>query len=161
MKKIYAPAIVFLMLALFVSAFPAEAAPLPDVLDEWHATPIATTKFDTASEDLGRWQNRVYTRSAPIANIEVNLMEGPGPGSLRVPSENISRNDAPLGFVSTYETLNIAEKRAILERGEVTGQALAVALDTKRTLTIESKSVSREELIDFAERLIHVLQQAD
>ncbi|MDR3231806.1 MAG: hypothetical protein LBT65_10230 [Synergistaceae bacterium] len=141
----------------FVFACPAAAAPLPDVMDEWDATPIAVTRFETTSRDLGQWQNRTYTRSAPRASIEVDLMEGSGPGSLRVPEGDISRNDAPLGFSSTYRTLSLAGRRAILERGDVTGQALAVAFDKNRTLTIETKSVSEEELLDFAVRLMTAL----
>ena len=159
MKKLYAPIVITLLLILVPSS--VQAAPLPDVLDEWHATPMETTRFRTTSEDLGLWQNRIYTRTAPIASIEVDLMEGTGPGTLRVPENKVEKNDAPLGFVSTYRTLNISGKRAILERGEVTGQALAVAFDKNRTLTIETKSVSEEELLNFAERLIHALEQAD
>jgi len=136
----------------------AEAAPLPDVLDEWYATPVAVTRFETASRDLGQWQSRTYIRSAPGASIEVDLMEGSGPGSLRFPEGDVSRDDAPLGFSSTYRTLSLAGRRAILERGDVTGQALAVAFDKNRTLTIETKSVSEEELLDFAARLTVALE---
>lgn len=159
MKKLYAS--IFMAFFFAPVPLPAQAAPLPDALDEWHATPTATTRFQTASEDLGRWQSRTYTRTAPIAKIEVDLMEGPGPGTLRVPESSATKNDAPLGFVSTYKTLNVSGKRAILEREEVMGQALAVAFDRDRTLTIETRSVSEEELLNFAERLIHALEQAD
>ena len=142
----------------FVFGFPAQAAPLPDVLDEWTSTPIMTTELNTASEDLGLWQNRIYTRTAPIASVEINLMEGAGTGTLWIPEGDVARNDAPLGFSSLYRTLNITGKRAILERGEVTGQALSIKLDRYRTLTLESKSLSEEELLDFAARLIAALQ---
>lgn len=164
MKKCCASIIIMIFpfaFCLFLFLYPAQAAPLPDVLDEWHAAPTATTELRAASEDLGRWRNRIYARAAPIARIEVNFMEGSGPGTLRVPEVRALQNDAPLGFVSTYRTLNISGKRAILERGEVTGQALAVAFDKNRTLTIETRSVSEEELLHFAERLIHALEQED
>ena len=161
MKKIYASIAATLSFFFCLSPCSAYAAPLPDVLDEWHADPIATREFRTASEDLGQWQNRIYRRAAPIAGVEVGLMEGSGPGTLRVPDKPTPQNDAPLGFVSTYRTLNIAGKRAILERGEVTGQALAVALDKNRTLTLETKSLSEEEFLNFAERLVYALEQTD
>ncbi|MDR1873874.1 MAG: hypothetical protein LBQ90_02510 [Synergistaceae bacterium] len=159
MKNLYAlAAAVFICM---VPAFSSEAAPLPDMLGEWRATPLAVTGFETASRDLGQWQSRVYIRSAPPASIGVELMEGSGPGSLRVPGGakgTVSQSDAPLGFASTYRTLNISGKSAILERGEVTGQALAIAFDRNRTLTVETKSVSEEELLDFAARLTTALE---
>ena len=159
MKKSYICAVSFgFLLCALTLAFATEAAPLPDAMDEWSATPIQSTKLDVGSEDLGTWRNRVYTRTAPIASIEVNLTEGAGFGTLYVPDTEGRNNDAPIGFASTYETLNIADKRAILERGEVTGQALAIAFDKNKTLTLESKSVSTEELLDFAERLVRALQ---
>jgi hypothetical protein len=147
-----------LMLALLIcagSVFSAQAAPLPDALGEWIATPAAVTLFETASGDFGQWENRVYIRSAPPAGIEANLMEGSGPGTLWVPGGSVS-GDAP-GFAA-YRTLNISGKSAILERGEVTGQALAIAFGTNRTLTLETKSVSEEELINFATRLTVALE---
>jgi hypothetical protein len=86
-------------------------------------------------------------------------MEGSGPGTLFVPEGKVAGGDGPLGFSSTYETLNAAGYRAILERGDVTGQALAVALGENRTLTVETKSLSREELLGFAENLIAALEE--
>jgi hypothetical protein len=136
----------------------AGAAPLPDALAEWRGSQTQTTRL-TASEELGLWTSRVYTRVAPIAGVEANLMEGSGPGSLYVPEGEVVGNEGPLCFSSTYETLIVAGKRAILERGDTTGQALAVSLDKERTLTLETKSLSKEELLDFAAQLIAVLEE--
>ncbi|MDR1377074.1 MAG: hypothetical protein LBJ22_06155 [Synergistaceae bacterium] len=144
----------FLWCVIFSWAPNAHAASMPDVLGEWRALPERVTELKTSeTETQGRWSNRVYTRGAPSASVEVNLMEGPGPGTLFVPEGKVAGDDAPLGFSSTYETLDVAGHRAILERGEVTGQALAIALGKNRTLTLESKSLSRQELIGFAEKL--------
>ena len=162
-KKIFASAL--WALAFIALAKNANAANLPDTLDEWRGTLVQATEFITTKDDenLGQWQNRVYIRDAPIASVEANLMEGPGTGTLFVPEGNtpdggIAKNKAPLGFASVYETLNIAGKRAILERGDVTGQALAVALGENKTLTLETNSLSREELLDFAQTLIVLLE---
>jgi hypothetical protein len=144
-------------LVVFFAAQIVEAAPLPDVLGEWRGSRTQVTDL-TASENLGRWSCRVYTRTSPVAGVEVNLMEGPGPGVLYVPEGEVAGGEGPLGFSSTYETLIVAGKRAILERGGVTGQALAVAL-AGRTLTLETKSLSKEELLDFAEKLIGTLEE--
>ena len=86
-------------------------------------------------------------------------MEGAGPGSLFVPEGDGVADDGPLGPSSTYETLNIAGHRAILERGEVTGQALAVALGKNRTLTLETKSLSTKELLGFARKFLVALEK--
>ena len=145
----------------------AAAANLPDALDEWLGTPARVTEFTTSYDgrNLGDWHNRVYTRAAPIASIEANLMKGPGAGALFVPEDNFSDpNPDPgigtyLDFSSAYESLNIAGKRAILERGKVTGLALAVSLDRERTMTLETRSLSREELLGFAQKLIAALEE--
>ena len=126
---------------------------MPDVLGEW----LASSEHITELKALGRWLSRIYTRKAPIASVEVNLMEGSGPGTLFVPEGEVAANDAPIGFSSTYETLNVAGHRGILERGEITGQALAISLSKDRTLTLETKSLSREEFLDFAEKLTAAL----
>ncbi|MDR1731270.1 MAG: hypothetical protein LBR61_04165 [Synergistaceae bacterium] len=150
-------AMIFSLRAFVVS--PAEGAPLPDALGEWRTEPPVSVRFETASHDLGVWENRTYIRAAPPASIGVDWMEGAGPGTLRVPEGEISRDDAPLGFVSVYKTLDVAGKSAILERGEVTGQVMAVAFGKNRTLTFETKSVSEEELLTFAARLVVELEK--
>jgi hypothetical protein len=85
-------------------------------------------------------------------------MEGPGSGQLFVPEGRIFSDDGPIGFLSTYETLTVAGRRAVLERSDVTGQALAVAMGTRRTVTFETRGISREELLNFAERMIEALR---
>jgi hypothetical protein len=159
-RRFYAGSLMKILLGAgiaFRAGWRAEAAPLPDALGEWQSSRKQITDL-TASEDLGRWSNCVYTRASPVAGVEVNLMEGPGPGTLYVPEGEVDNDDGLLGFSSTYETLIVAGKRAILERGDATGQALAVAL-AKRTLTLETKSLSKEKLLDFAEKLIGALEK--
>ncbi|MDR1979415.1 MAG: hypothetical protein LBQ42_11840 [Synergistaceae bacterium] len=145
-----------LLSAILAFAPTADAASMPDALDEWRASPERITELK-GSEPLGQWANRTYSRTAPIASVEVNLMEGPGPGPLFVPEGKVAADDGPLGFSSTYETLNVGRHRGILERGEVTGQALAIALGKNRTLTLETGSLSTEELLGFAEKLIKAI----
>jgi hypothetical protein len=144
------------LLCLILPALPSNvyALPMPDALGEWRASPEHVTEL----KDLGQWLSRIYTRETPIASVEVHLMEGSGPGTLFVPQGEVAGNDAPIGFSSTYETLNVAGHRAILERGEITGQALAISLGKDRTLTLETKSLSRKEFLDFAEKLAAILE---
>ena len=133
---------------------------LPETFGEWKAEAEYATPLKTASDDLGKWEDRLYVRTAPLARVEVLLMEGSGPGTLRVPPAAASDEgktplkDTPIGFGATYETLTVAGLDAILEHEDLTGYALAVKLDKNQTLTVESKSLSREELLNFAERII-------
>ena len=132
--------------------FAFSAASLPEELGNWRLSSEYITDLIT-SENLGRWTSASYARSEPPAHIEVQLTEGPGPGRLFVPEGMIFSDDGPIGFSSTYETLNVAGRRAVLERSDITGQALAVALETQ-TVTFEARGISREELLDFAENMI-------
>jgi hypothetical protein len=154
----------FSLLALF--ALPARGASLPDVLEagedeRWAAGPSRVTALDTGSENLGRWQYRVYRRAAPAASVEVHLMEGEGFGSLYIPKSGPASDDAlPRALFPAspaYETLKIDGKYAILESDKLTGSALSVALGGNRTLLAESASLSPEELCGFAEKLIRAL----
>jgi hypothetical protein len=81
-------------------------------------------------------------------------MAGPGAGELRTPPEGMKTNDRPLGFGSSCEGLTVEGKRALLEEVPTVGLALAVALADDATLTLESSSLSREELLQAAAALI-------
>ena len=81
-------------------------------------------------------------------------MEGPGPGTLLVPQGAVSADDLPLGFGARYQTLDIAGRRAVLERQDILGTALAIELGKNKTLTLESAGASQEELTEFATQVI-------
>jgi len=152
---------VALILAMLIMALPVCASVLPAELGNWRLASKNVANLATA-ENQGMWISASYARSEPIANIEVQLTEGPGFGPLFVPRDVISSNSGTIGFYSsTYETLNVAGRRAVLERCSVTGQALAVALEGRTTVTFESRGVSREDLISFAESMIETLQEAE
>ena len=141
----------------------ARASMLPGELGYWRLVSEHVTGLTSFGPEVsrstyqGKWLSASYVRPAPPAGIEVQLMEGPGLGTLFVPEGMVYSNDGPIGFLSTYETLSIAGRRAILELSDVTGQALAVALGTQ-TVTFEARGVSREELLGFAESMIETLQ---
>jgi len=147
-----AAALIFIM----APALPVCASALPGELRNWRLASEHVTDLVLTDRNLGKWINASYVRPAPPARIEVQLTKGSGPGELFVPEGMVSSDDGPIGFLSTYETLNIAGRRAILERNDVTGQVLAVALGT-RTITFEARGISREELLDFAESMIEAL----
>ncbi|NLL36188.1 MAG: hypothetical protein GX256_01550 [Fretibacterium sp.] len=150
------PMISALSLCVLFNPHPAsaeEALLLPRTLDEWQMETEDLLILRTASDDMGSLRSRNYVRHEPRAHVEVILMEGPGPGTLWLPSRKVRETDAPIGFGSTYETLRICEHEAILEYGETLGYALAIKLGDDRTLTLESRGISREELMNFAKRM--------
>ncbi len=133
----------------------SHAASLPEALPDWKSKTQDTVEFKTVSDDFGQWNNRVYTRVSQPGAVEAVLMEGSGPGTLMVPSGDIKTNDYPIGFGATYTTIKVDGHEAILEGESITGLALAVKLGEKRTLTLESKSLSQDELIEFAKKVIN------
>ena len=146
-----------ILISIMALNSPAFASFLPQKLENWSLLSEHVTEL-TASENLGRWTSASYVRLIPPADIDVQLTEGSGPGKLFVPEGMIFSDDGPIGFLSTYETLSIAGMRAILERSNVTGQALVVALGAQ-TITFESRGISREELFAFAESMIEALNE--
>lgn len=147
-------------LLLFLLPLPQSAAgPLPGAVGPWVGASEDVLPLKTASEDHGVWRNRVYIRNAPPARIEAILMEGPGPGTLRVPEGAVSADDFPIGFGARYGTLEVAGRRAILERQDLLGLALAVVLGPNRTLTLESRSTHLEELLAFAGEFITLMER--
>lgn len=144
----------FLTFMLLCPSSSASVSPLPDLVGPWLAESGDAIPFRTTSEDLGVWHNRIYTRSAPPGRIEAILMEGPGPGTLLVPQGAVSADDLPLGFGARYQTLDVEGHRAVLERQDILGTALAIELGKDRTLTLESAGASQEELTEFATQVI-------
>ena len=90
--------------------------------------------------------------------MKVTLMAGVGAGGLSVPPEGFKSDDRPLGFGSVYEGLTVAGKGAVLEEVPSLGLALAVAVADDETLTFESASLGREELIGAAADFIRAMK---
>lgn len=86
--------------------------------------------------------------------MKATLMAGPGAGGLRTPPEGMKADDRPLGFGSSYEGVTVEGKRALLEEVPAVGLALAVALADDATLTLESSSLSRENLLKAASAFV-------
>ena len=90
--------------------------------------------------------------------MKATMMAGPGAGELHTPPEGMKTDDRPLGFGSSYEGITVEGKRALLEEVPAVGLALAVALADDATLTLESSSLSREDLISAASNFMKALQ---
>lgn len=131
---------------------PAAAWTLPDI-PGFTGEKIQRTPLEAPSGNFGEWLVRVY-RTGGGRTLKATLMAGPGAGELRTPPEGLQTDDRPLGFGSSYEGLTVEGKRALLEEVPTVGLALAVALADDVTLTLESSSLSREELLRAASAFI-------
>ena len=136
----------------------ARGASLPDALGPWRLVSEDVTPLQTASEDLGRWTRRVYAREAPRRRVEVNLMEGKGPGPLRVPAAAGS-GDGVMDEEGAYRVLDVAGRRAILEHHPLLATALAVAVSPDTTLTLEGYGTDEAELLDLAGLAVSALER--
>ena len=147
--------------AAFLSA--AQALALPETAGEWRSAheDVIPLVLDANSENVGRWTHRVYTREAPRAAVEVNFMEGSGPGPLRVPELNPAAGaDTVLDAKSEYRVINVAGWRAVLERSPLLPASLAVSMGSDGTLTLEG-NVTDEELAMLAGKLIKAIESTE
>ena len=145
----------FILLCLILVLFSqtsASAWSLPDV-EGFEAGELKATPLEAPAGNYGQWLARVY-RDARGRTVKATLMEGPGAGGLRTPPEGSMSDDRPLGFGSSYEGLSVGGRPALLEGIPSLGLALAVALTEDGTLTLESASLTRKELVAFAEDLM-------
>lgn len=142
--------------ASILSAVPALA--LPETAGEWRSADEYVQPFvlTANSEDVGRWTQRIYTRAEQPGSIEVNLMEGSGPGPLRVP-EAVGSYDGVIKSQAEYQVLEVAGRRAVLERYPYLPLALSVAVSQDMVLTLESRAADEKELVELAEKLIEIL----
>jgi hypothetical protein len=145
----------FILLCLiFVLSSPgfASAPGLPEV-EGFTAGELKTTPLEAPAGEYGEWLTRVY-RDGRGRTVKATLMAGPGAGSLRTPPEGTRSDDRPIGFGSIYEGLTVGGRPALLEEVPSLGLALAVDLGEDTTLTLESSSLNRQELLAMAAAMI-------
>ena len=149
--RLYGLVLTVLMIILALPGT-ASAWTLPDI-PGFTGGEVQRTPLEAPSGSFGEWLVRVYSTGGG-RTLKGTLMAGPGAGELRTPPEGMKTNDRPLGFGSSCEGLTVEGKRALLEEVPTVGLALAVALADDATLTLESSSLSREELLQAAAALI-------
>jgi hypothetical protein len=139
---------------LIILALPgtASAWTLPDI-PGFTGGEVQRTPLEAPSGSFGEWLVRVYTTGGG-RTMKATMMAGPGAGELRTPPEGMKTDDRPLGFGSSYEGITVEGKRALLEEVPAVGLALAVALADDATLTLESSSLSRENLLKAASAFV-------
>lgn len=143
MKKRIAllPLLSLALLPLFAAC--AWALALPDI-PGYTGEEARVTPLTAPSGSQGTWIARTY-RDAAGRTVHGTLLSGSGTGTLRA-EPGAKGDDFPIGFGSTYEVLELDGRRAVLEDVPTLGRALAVAVEKNVTLTLESSSLSGEEL---------------
>ena len=135
------------------------AGVLPDVVGEWRCVneyvQSLTTEYN--HESHGQITYRTYTRESPAGMLEVILTEGSGAGSLYVP-ENVRAVKGVMSSESGFEVVDIAGRKAIIERHSFMPLALAVNVEGDMTLTVETTALNEEGVIDFAENMLRVMK---
>ena len=144
---------VFALLILMCS--PVFAAELPETLGEWHSVskhiqPLTTTYN---GESHGTVTYMTYTRESPSVTLDVILTEGTGTGSLYVP-EKVNTDRGMMPSDSGFEVLKVGGHEAILESHAFMPLALTVKAGDNVTLTLESPSAGRDELVRTAEVIL-------
>ncbi|MFA7620204.1 MAG: hypothetical protein WCY56_00015 [Aminobacteriaceae bacterium] len=135
-------------LAVLVGGGALAHAALPEI-PGYYATTLRTTPLEAPSGNFGEWLSRTY-RNPSGGVLEVTLMSGPGAGPLVSAPVGTSCDDRPIGFGATYEVFELDGMRSVFETTPDLGSSLVVAVDSDVTLTLESRSLNREELEEAA-----------
>ena len=145
---------VFALLMLMICS-PVFAAELPETLGEWHSVskyiqPLIT---EYNGESQGTVTYMTYSRESPSANLDVILTEGAGTGNLYVP-EKVNNEKGMMPSDSGFEVLTVGGHDAIIETHAFMPLALTVKAGDNVTLTLESPSSGRDELLRTAEVIL-------
>ena len=131
------------------------ALELSDTVEEWHCVKeyIVPLILDAGSEDLGRMVYRDYVRDFPKGTVQIIMTEGRGTGSLYVP-ESVRNSEGAMSADSGYKIVDIDGRKSILESHKYMPVSLAVNAAENTVITIESSSLTEEEIIDFAKNIL-------
>ena len=145
---------VFALLMLMICS-PVFAAELPEALGEWHSVskyiqPLIT---EYNGESHGTVTYMIYKRESTSATLDVILTEGAGTGNLYVP-EKVNTDKGMMPSDSGFEVLMVGGHDAILETHAFMPLAFTVQAGDNITLTLESPSSGRDELLRTAEVIL-------
>ncbi len=131
------------------------ALELPDTVNEWRCVKedVVPLVLDVNSEDLGRMVYRDYVRENPKGTLQIILTEGRGTGSLYVP-ESVRDSEGTMPSESGYKILSIAGRKSVLENRAYMPLALAVSAGDNVVFTIETGSLTEDEIVSFAEEIL-------
>lgn len=145
----------FAVMMLWLAAGSGFAYELPDAVKEWrcvneHVVPLV---LDVNSENLGRIVYRDYECEMPKGTLQIILTEGRGTGSLYVP-EGVRDSKGAVPAESGYKLLDVAGRKSVLEKRAYMPLALAVSAGDNVVLTIETGSLTEDEIVSFAEEVL-------
>lgn len=140
--------LIILVLVLLWAPLSASAANLPEI-PGFQGEDERIFPLSSATGSVGQWTLRIY-RKENGSSLKVTLLTGPGPGLFSPANDEKKKDDRPIGFGSTYEIVSLGGRRAVFEEVPSLGFALAVPLEKEGSLTLESSSLSREEILSAA-----------
>ncbi len=145
---------ILIVFFIFLSSSPCFALEISEKISDWHLTNeyIQPLIPDATSEDMGRVIYKTYEREAPRGTLEIILTEGTGTGSLYIPDE--IKKSKGLMPANEYKIFEINSRKAILENQSYLPLAIAIDVADNVILTIESTSLSQDELIKIAEEIL-------
>ena len=145
--------LVIAVMMMFASC--ACALELPDSVKEWQCVSehIVTLTPEANGENLGRMVYRDYLRESPKGTVQVILTEGRGTGSLYVP-ERVRDAKGLTPSDSEYRLLTVSGRKSIMEHQAYMPLVLAVNVGDNVILTIESNSLTEDEIVSFAEETL-------
>lgn len=144
------------VLCLLAGALVSQAAELREI-EGWQNGGLRTTRLDTVSGNRSVWQERDYI-TASGARVHAVWMEGAGEKGWTPPSVDAAASDGLMGSGASYRTLIIASERAVIEKHPVTGYCVAVKIEKRGTLTVESKYAEEDEILSAAKVLTEMMQ---
>ena len=147
----------FCLAFYFFRVSAALAFELPDKIQNWQAVKDSFYAVslipDANSKDLGKIIYKNYQHETPRGYLEIILTSGDGTGSLYVP-ESVKESKGVMPSDSSYEILNVLDKKALLENNPYLPLVLAVAVKDNVILNLESPSLNKDELVKIAEEIL-------
>lgn len=146
---------VMLALLMVLISPGAYALELNDEILGWHCVNEQVVELapEASGENIGRIIYRDYIRESPKGTLKIILTQGTGTGSLYVP-EIVRSAKGVMPSSAGCELLDLSGRKAILERYEYLPLSLAVSAGEDIVLTVETASLSEEEVIHFAESIL-------
>ena len=140
---------------LFIFCGHSNALELPDNFGQWkkvseNILPLVT---DYNQESHGRFVFVTYKSETPVRFVDVILAEGSGAGSLYVP-EKVNAQKGMMESDSGFEAVSVSGREAVIESQSFMPLVLAVNAGDNITLTLESSSLERDEMIKTAEAIL-------
>lgn len=155
MKKMLLACLAFF--AIFLSmAHSCEAYDLPEMAS-WRGGELRSTVLDTVSGNRGLWQERDDITDGGT-HIHAVWLEGAGEKGWTPPAEPVSSDDGLMGRGAWYRTMTVAGEKALIEHHPITGFSIAVKIEGRGTLTVESRYAKEEEICSAAIRLVEMMR---